>query len=88
MSAMKGAVDDDNVSFANDLMDLPPLVTEHSPEPEHCLLNTNKPRRLVRARAMIDRIFGDHFRETIDVTTRKDLLPDSACLCLEFLGHL
>ena len=74
VSAMKSAIDDDNVSFADDLTDLPPLVAEHSPEPEHGLLYTNKPLRLVRARAMIDPILGDHFRKTIDVTANASAL--------------
>ena len=87
VSAMKGAVDDDSLSFSNDLTDLPPLVAEHSPEPEHRLLNAGKALRLVSARAVIDRIFGDYFGKAIHVTTGKDLLPDSACPGLEFLSY-
>ena len=84
VSAVEGAVDDDNFSFADDLTNLPPLVAEHSPEPEHRLLHTGTTLRLARTRTVIDGVFGDHLCETFYISVREDLLPDPTRLGLEF----
>jgi len=84
---VQGAVDDDSVAFANDLVDLPALVTEHPSQTEHRLLDAGKTLRLVRACGMIDQILRDHLCKRLDVSIRNDLLPRSTCSCLEFFGH-
>jgi hypothetical protein len=84
---VKCAIDDNGFALANDLVDFPTLVAEYPSEPPHRLLGSDKTLRLVWAGGVIDPVFRDYLRETVDVATWKNLLPDSACLCLEFPGH-
>jgi hypothetical protein len=84
---MMCAMDHDGVVLADDPVDLPALVGEHPPQPEHRLLHALEACGLPWTRAMGDDVRRHHLRERIDVARGEDLLPGPAGDGLEIVAH-
>jgi hypothetical protein len=71
-------MDDHRVTLGDHLPDLPLLVREDAPEPEHRALRTLEPAGLLGAPRVVDAVLGNHRGECLDVACREDLFPRPA----------